>query len=218
MGDNSWNGNERNRLLVNQGGLEDGGHAGFVEAAAPYGLDSLGDGRGLGISDFDGDGDQDLVINNYLSKAQYFVNQVADGHWLQVRLRGRESNRDGVGAILRIETGDGKQSGSRRQMRRQMRVVTAGDGYASQYSRVAHFGLGDDAVIDRLEVTWPLGKVQEFRDVEADRLIEVDEASDVVRFVRGPRPAPRLERVDPPRVVCKTPVDQPGADGEGGAP
>lgn len=180
------------------GNTADRAETGFVEAAAPYGLDSLGDGRGLGIADFDGDGDQDLVINNYVSKAQYFVNQVADGHWLQVRLQGRESNRDGVGAIVRVETDDGG--------RHQMRVVTAGDGYASQYSRVVHFGLGGDEEIDRLEVTWPLGRTQEFRNVAADRLIEIDEMIDSVRVIRGPRSTPRLERVEPPGTVCKTPL------------
>ena len=173
-------------MLVNRG---DGT---FTEAAAPYGLDSLSDGRGLAISDFDGDGDLDLVVNNYNGRAQYFVNQVADGHWLRVRLRGRENNRDGVGAIVRITSGD----------QQQMRIVTAGESYASQHSRVIHLGLGEASVVDRLEVTWPLGQRQEFVAVAADRLIEIDEASHEVRTVRGARVVQDLERVTPPGSVC----------------
>ena len=80
-------------------------------------------------ADFDRDGDVDLIITNYKDRAHYYVNKVAKGHWLQIRLRGRQSNRDGVGSIIRIRArGD-----------RQMRVISAGDGYASQFSRVAHY-------------------------------------------------------------------------------
>jgi hypothetical protein len=137
----------------------------YTEAASAYGLDSLRDGRGLAVSDFDDDGDLDLIVSNYQTPAHYFVNQCAFGHWLKVRLCGRENNRDGIGAIVRVRTGD----------RRQMRVITAGDGYASQNSRVAHFGLGNAAIIDELEVIWPSGARQSFTEMPANRLIEIDE-------------------------------------------
>lgn len=137
----------------------------FVEAATPYGLDSLRDGRGLVASDFDGDGDLDFVVNNYRGAAHYFANEAARGHWIRVRLRGRANNRDGVGAVVRATTGG----------RRQMRVITAGEGYASQNSRVAHFGLGEAGTVDELEVIWPNGQRQMFRGVSADRVIEIDE-------------------------------------------
>jgi hypothetical protein len=105
-----------------------------------------------------------------------------------VRLRGRDSNRDGIGAILRVRVGD----------LRQMRVVTAGDGYASQYSRVAHFGLGEASVIDELEVTWPGPRRtrQTFRAVPADRFIEIDEHGAEVRVLRAG--AVRPQREPPP--------------------
>jgi hypothetical protein len=157
--DYSWNGNERNRLLVNRGD----GH--FVEAATAYGVDSLGDGRGLAISDFDGDGDLDLIVSNYNRPANYFVNHTAKGNWLKVRLRGRKNNRDGIGAILRIQTGD----------RRQMRVVTAGDGFASQYSRIVHFGLDAARQVDQLDVIWPNGHRQKFHGIAANQFLEIDE-------------------------------------------
>lgn len=138
----------------------------FVEAAAAYGLHSLGDARGLAVSDFDGDGRLDFIINNYNIPAQYFVNRVPNhGHWLRIQLRGRESNRDGVGAMLRARIGD----------RQLLQVITAGEGYASQYSRVAHFGLGPARTVDQLEISWPSGKRQIFRDVPGDRFVEIDE-------------------------------------------
>ena len=126
-------------------------------------------------ADFDRDGDVDLIITNYKDRAHYYVNQVAKGHWLQIRLRGRQSNRDGVGSIIRISAGDD----------RQMRVVSAGDGYASQFSRVAHFGLGENEVIEELEVLWPNGKKQIFEGVLADQMIEIDEDITKVRVIKA---------------------------------
>src|SRR5262249_41220911 len=101
------------------------------------------------------------------------------GHWLRVRLRGRDSNRDGIGAIIRVRTG--KQW--------QMRVVTAGDGYASQYSLIAHFGLGNAKLIDELQVLWPDGKRtrQTFRRGAGARVIEIDEGRKEVGLIRGAR-------------------------------
>ena len=126
-------------------------------------------------ADFDRDGDVDLIITNYKDRAHYYVNKVAKGHWLQIRLRGRQSNRDGVGSTIRISAGDD----------RQMRVVSAGDGYASQFSRVAHFGLGENEVIEELEVLWPNGKKQIFEGILADQMIEIDEDITKVRVIKA---------------------------------
>ncbi len=116
-------------------------------------------------ADFDRDGDVDLIITNYKARAQYYVNQVARGHWLQVRLRGRKNNRDGIGAIIRVRCGENLH----------LRVIPAGDGYASQFSRVAHFGIGENEQIDELEVSWPNGAKQVFKGIPADRIVEIDE-------------------------------------------
>ncbi len=96
------------------------------------------------------------------------MNDGAAGKWLRVRLRGRESNRDGIGAIIRTTTGEQKQ----------MRVVTAGDGFGSQYSRVAHFGLAAAQRVDELTIDWPSGKRQTFTNVRANQLLDIDEYAD----------------------------------------
>ena len=151
------------------------GNGSFVEGATAYGVDSLGDGRGMAMADFDRDGDLDLIITNYKDRAQYYINKVAKGHWLQVRLRGRQNNRDGVGAIIRIRSGNN----------RQMRVISAGDGYASQFSRVAHFGVGKNEIIEELEVSWPNGIRQIFEGVATDQMIEIDEKrTDIKPLIR----------------------------------
>lgn len=157
------------------------GNGGFVEGATAYGVDSLGDGRGMAIADFDRDGDVDMIITNYKSKAQYYVNKVARGCWLQIRLRGRQNNRDGVGAIIRIRSGDNQQ----------MRIISAGDGYASQFSRVAHFGVGESEIIEELEVSWPNGKRQIFEGVPANQMIEIDENRATIQLVRRREAASR---------------------------
>ena len=150
------------------------GNGKFVQGATAYGVDSLGDGRGMAKADFDRDGDVDMIITNYKSPTHYYVNKVAKGHWLQVRLRGRENNRDGIGAIIRVRTGENKQ----------LRIISAGDGYASQFSRVAHFGVGENERIDELEVSWPNGKKQLFKGIPADQMIEIDEDESQILLVK----------------------------------
>ena len=143
----------------------------FEEAAVAYGMDSIRDGRGMAVSDFDGDGDLDIVLTTYGAQAHYFVNNSSRGHWLQIDLVGIESNRDAVGAIVRIATGD----------RRQMRVVSAGDAYASQFSHRVHFGLGDAEQIDELEILWPSGLRQRLTDLGANRRIRIVEGEEVIQ-------------------------------------
>lgn len=169
--DYSWNGNERNRFLVNLGDGQ------FVEAATPYGLDSLRDGRGLATADFDGDGDLDFIVNNYRALVHYFVNEAARGRWLQVRLRGRTSNRDAVGAVVRVLTGANTQ----------MRVLGAGGGYASQDSKVLHFGLRDAERVDELIIEWPSGERQIFSGVEVDQRVAIEEGESTILVAEGRR-------------------------------
>ena len=141
IGQHSLNGYERNCLFR---GRPDGT---FVDVAYPNAADRVEDGRGLSVLDYDGDGRLDLVLRNYRQPAQLLHNVGGGNRWLQLRLVGARSNRDAVGARVRVLAGG----------RWQTRVVTAGSGYLSGHSLVQHFGLGAAPRADRVEVDWPSG-------------------------------------------------------------
>ena len=132
-------------------------------------------GRGVAVGDYDDDGDLDLFISNNNRQAELFRNDggAEAGHWLTVKLRGVKSNRDGIGARLRVRTLDaaGKE-------RWQVAEVRAGSSYLSQNDSRAHFGLGGAVAAATLEVRWPSGAVQTIKDVKADRIITVKEEAD----------------------------------------
>jgi hypothetical protein len=135
--------------------------------------DRCGDGlavklssRGAAFGDLDNDGDVDAVILNSRREPTILRNDSAGGHhWLQVRLRGTKSNRDGIGAHVKVVAGDLTQ----------LEEVHSGQGYQSHFGLRLHFGLGRRDRIDRVEVRWIGGGVDVLRNVPADRLITVTE-------------------------------------------
>jgi hypothetical protein len=106
--------------------------------------------RAAATGDFDGDGRVDLVVNNFNDRAFYFHNVAAPRRWCQLRLVGTKSNREAIGALVRLTAGG----------RTQLRQVQAAGGYLSQSSNVLHFGLGDATAIEKVEIKWPSGVVQ----------------------------------------------------------
>jgi hypothetical protein len=166
IGEHSLNGYERNCLYRNNG---DGT---FTDVGHVNQADRIEDGRSLSIFDYDRDGRQDVLLRNYRQPAQLLRNRGAAlcdrrgrPHWLDVKLVGTLSNRDAVGARITAVTG----------AVRQLRVVTSGSGYLGASSLVQHFGLGDAAGVDRLEIVWPSGATTTLEDVVADRRIEIRE-------------------------------------------
>ena len=162
-GDISWNGYEHNVLLRNEG-PDAGGIPQFTDVAMATGTDDIKDGRGMAIADFDNDGALDIIINNNpgdngdASRAlpTLLHNNVGTRrNWLAVELEGTRSNRDAVGALVTIETGGEKQ----------VRLVSAGSGFASQNSARLYFGLNDKTQIDALTVRWPSGRVERFEKI-----------------------------------------------------
>ena len=107
IGQHSLNGRERNCLFRNDG---DGG---FTDVGFVNGADRIEDGRGLSVLDYDRDGRLDLLIRNYRQPAQLLRNVGPARHWLALRLVGTRSNRDAVGATLRVETADGSHDAHR---------------------------------------------------------------------------------------------------------
>ncbi len=144
---------EKNLAFRNMGDLR------FVPAEEDWGLDYIGVSFGTGVTDLDQDGDLDLVVNNFNEPVMVYRNGSTRGHRVKIRLRGRDCNRQGVGAMVRLETGSGIQ----------VRYITLSRGYISSADPVVHFGLGSDEIIDKLEVHWPGGIVQESVNLAADR-------------------------------------------------
>jgi len=171
IGQQSLSGHEPNVLFRNLGG------AGFVDTAFVNGVDTRYDGRGLAVLDLDSDGRLDLVLRNYRGPAQLFRNRAEAGNWIGFELTGTASNRDAVGARVRIRAGDAQQT----------RVVTAGSGFLSNASRRLHFGLGDATRVDEVEITWPSGRRAVLLELEAGRSHAVTEESLAARAPAGPR-------------------------------
>jgi hypothetical protein len=141
IGQHSLNGYERNCLFRNNG---DGT---FSDVGWVNGADRDEDGRGLSTLDADRDGRLDLLLRNYRQPAHLLLNRGHAGHWIAFTLRGTRSNRDAVGARVRVRTEAGWQ----------LRQVSAGSGYLSGSSLVQHFGLGSSATTGGVEVDWPSG-------------------------------------------------------------
>ena len=128
-------------------------------------------GRGLAIGDLDGDGREDLVINNLDAKPVLLRNVASTtGHWLGLRLIGdvaKKSPRDAIGAVVYLTTGNF----------RQRRDVLSGAVYCSQNDLTLHFGLGSATKVDKLEIKWPDGST-ELIDVPAvDRVMTITQRS-----------------------------------------
>jgi len=91
--------------------------------------------------------------------------QPGNNHWLDLSLRGTKSNRDGIGARIKL-TAAGKV---------QFNHMTTASGYASSSAVPVHFGLGDARVASEIEIRWPSGTVQKIENVAADRVLQVKE-------------------------------------------
>jgi len=154
----------RNLLLMNTG---DGR---FVNVS-----DRCGDGllpklssRGAAFDDLDNDGDIDVVILNSRRPPTILRNETENGnHWIQVRLEGVKSNRDGVGARVKVVAGRLVQ----------IDEVHSGRGYQSHYGLRLHFGLGRHDAVDRIEVHWIGGGVDVLEAVAADQIVTIYEGA-----------------------------------------
>jgi hypothetical protein len=135
--------------------------AGFVdETAARH--------RGCAFGDFDGDGRVDIVVTSMDQNAELWMNRSPNsGHWLDFALHGVKSNRDGIGARIRLVT----------KSRIQYNHQTSSVCYASSSLGPVHFGLGAETVATQVVIIWPSGIVQELHNVAADRVVQVTEPS-----------------------------------------
>jgi enediyne biosynthesis protein E4 len=142
----------------------------FVDAAAAAGEGFVAPkvGRGLAVGDFDRDGDLDVLMTTNGGPAFLFRNdQLAGNRAIRLRLVGTKSNRDAIGAIVRVFHDGVFQS----------RMVKSGSSYLSQSELPVTFGVGRRDRVDRMVIAWPSGKVEEFKNVASGRAYECVEGS-----------------------------------------
>lgn len=154
---------ERNRAFLNVRGQD------FLDISHLTGADSDGDGRSVVAADFRNVGMPDLIVRQAGGgPLVLYENRLPRKHYLMVSLRGRQSNRQGVGARLTAAVGG-------RQIVREMFPASA---YRSQAPNLVHFGLADDTAVGTLTIRWPSGKVQVLTGLAGDRHVVVDEGKD----------------------------------------
>jgi len=124
--------------------------------------------RGLAFGDLDGDGRIDVIATALSRSPEIWMNRTApSGHWLDIALEGTKSNRDGIGACIKLTTRSGSQYNHK----------TTSVGYASSSDGPVHFGLGPHTQADSIEIRWPSGIVQTLQSVSADRILKVKESA-----------------------------------------
>jgi len=144
------------------------GERNFEEISDKAGLNdgSLQSRRGIALGDIDNDGNLDFVVFNAAGPQSLFLNQTPNwNHRVQFRLVGTKSNRMGIGARVTVTAG----------MMSQVDEVRGGGGYNSSSDTRLHFGLGEAATINKIEVRWPSGRTQVFHDASADAIYEINE-------------------------------------------
>jgi hypothetical protein len=113
-----------------------------------------------------GDGRLDVVVTAINAPAEIWINQSpGNNHWIEFKLQGTKSNRDGIGARIKVVS----------KSKTQYNHMTASAGYASSSAGPVHFGLGADESADVVEIRWPSGIVQTMRGVAGDRVVDVKE-------------------------------------------
>ncbi len=139
-----------------------------ADVGPDFGLPKVG--RGLAFADFDRDGDLDLLLTTNNGPAYLFRNDQQTGnHSIRFRLRGTQSNRDAIGAIIRIEYGGVSRLG----------MVKSGSSYLSQSELPLTFGLGKSDHVDRVVIQWPNGRTEEFKSLQSGKTYDCVESKGI---------------------------------------
>jgi hypothetical protein len=157
------------QLFLNQGAGK------FRDTAPEVGSDfaTAKVGRGLAVADFDRDGDLDILLTTNNGPAYLYRNDQSAGHpAARFHLRGTKSNRDAIGATVRLYNGGDAQ----------MRTVQGGSSYLSQSELPVTFGLGGRDRVERVTVDWPSGGTQEFKNLAAGRAYQMTETKELVEL------------------------------------
>jgi enediyne biosynthesis protein E4 len=156
----SLSGYQEKRVWINDGAGQ------FKEVSQVVGVRDRFDGRAVALADFDNDGSLDAVVANQKGPVLLYKNHVnPDNKWIEFRLTGRSSNRSAIGAEVRVFWNHQEQ----------LQEVSGGSGFCSQNSRRLHFGLGQVGNVDRVEIRWPSGRVQNISSPELDQIHNIQE-------------------------------------------
>ena len=123
--------------------------------------------RGFAYADYDNDGDLDLLVTNLKGTPDLLENRDGQNAWLTLKLVGTRSNRDAIGARVKVTTGDLTQ----------IREVRSGSSYLSQSDMRLHFGLGKQHQVNRLEIRWPSGLQEQLEGVKANQILTLVEGN-----------------------------------------
>ena len=141
---------------------------GFADVSATSGdvFHQAWTGRGLAVGDLDNDGRIDAIVTTNGGPAYVLHNEtITTNHWLTLSLVGHRSNRDGIGAVIKLITSAGPQ----------YVTVTPAGSYLSSSDKRAHFGLGTDTSASLIEIRWPSGIIQKLENVHGDQTLTVEE-------------------------------------------
>lgn len=145
----------------------------FQDITKHAGFTRTGVGRGCAYGDYDNDGDLDLLVQNNGAAQDYgkvwlLRNDTEPAaNYLRVRTIGTRSNRDGIGATIQVKSGN----------RVQQQRVRTGSSYCSQSEMTLTFGLGNNATVENLEIQWPSGEIDRYRELKANQLMEAMEGA-----------------------------------------
>ena len=140
-----------------------------ITSSAGPGLAARHSSRGAAFADLNGDGAIEVVVNNIDDSPSLLVNRGEKKNWLIVKTRGTRSNRDGIGARVKIRAGDIEQ----------MDEVRSGGSYLSSNELSLHFGVADATIVDSIEVRWPSGLIERFPPQTANQRVVVEEGAGV---------------------------------------
>jgi hypothetical protein len=142
--------------------------------------------RSAAYGDIDNDGFPDILLTTNSGPAYLFRNEGGVNHSLRIKLVGTKSNRDGIGAVVRVISGGDKQ----------WKMLRSGSSYLSQSELTLTFGLAAQTKADAVEIQWPSGQIDKLSNVNAEQTVRVEEGKGIV----GNRP------YSTPRVAAKQQV------------
>ena len=153
---------EENLAFRNRGDLS------FENVSQKWGLDKTSMSFGAATVDLDRDGDLDLIVTNLEEPPYLYENTVAQGNSIQIQLRGKKSNKFGLGARVEIRSGESTQT----------REIYTSGGFLSTDEPIAHFGIGEATNVDHVKILWPSGAVQIVKNLKAGEIHSIDEPVD----------------------------------------